>query len=112
MGWTLRCGTGWRRYNLIHMLVRSIPLFTGLPSLVRYAILISANILDWNYALTNLIRIVSYIPERYLLWFFPQGQVFNEFKRVSIRSLRPGSEYVLTTIPHPTGRPREHRSNL
>ncbi|OJJ63817.1 hypothetical protein ASPSYDRAFT_38478 [Aspergillus sydowii CBS 593.65] len=49
-------------YNLIHMLVRSIPLFTGLPSLVR---------------------IVSYIPEQYLLWFFPQGQVFNEFKRVA-----------------------------
>ncbi|KAL4756283.1 cytochrome P450 [Aspergillus foveolatus] len=49
-------------YNLIHMLVRSIPLFTGFPSLV------------W---------IVSYIPERYLFWLFPQGQVFNEFKRVA-----------------------------
>ncbi|KAL3431443.1 cytochrome P450 [Aspergillus tetrazonus] len=49
-------------YNLIHMLVRSIPLFTGFPSLVR---------------------IVSYIPEQYLLWLFPQGQVFNEFKRVA-----------------------------
>lgn len=28
------------RYNLIHMLVRSIPLFTGFPSLVRYVYLL------------------------------------------------------------------------
>ncbi|KAL4935415.1 hypothetical protein BDV06DRAFT_228854 [Aspergillus oleicola] len=49
-------------YNLIHKLIRSIPLFTGFPAIVR---------------------IVSYIPEEWLLWAFPQGQVFNEFKRVA-----------------------------
>ncbi|KAI1498012.1 cytochrome P450 [Biscogniauxia marginata] len=46
-------------YNVIHMIVRSIPLFTGFPLIVQ---------------------LVSYIPERVLLWAFPRGHMFNVFK--------------------------------
>ncbi|KKK19852.1 CND11p, partial [Aspergillus ochraceoroseus] len=64
-------------YNLIYTLVRSIPLFTGLP---------------W------IVRVVSYVPDSFLLWAFPRGQVFNEFKRVArenidrIMSNKPAAE--------------------
>ncbi|GKZ75835.1 hypothetical protein AnigIFM56816_003291 [Aspergillus niger] len=53
-------------YNLIHNLVRSIPLFTGFP---------------W------IVQVVSYVPERILLKLFPQGQVFNTFKIVALRNI-------------------------
>ncbi|RAK82730.1 cytochrome P450 [Aspergillus fijiensis CBS 313.89] len=53
-------------YNLIHNLVRSIPLFTGFP---------------W------IVQLVSFIPESFLLKAFPQGQVFNTFKAVALRNI-------------------------
>ncbi|KAK7935352.1 hypothetical protein PG985_000847 [Apiospora marii] len=46
-------------YNVIHMIIRSIPLFTGFP---------------W------LVQLVAHIPEDILLWAFPRGHVFNVFK--------------------------------
>ncbi|KAF2735645.1 cytochrome P450 [Polyplosphaeria fusca] len=54
-------------YNVIHMIVRSIPLFTGFPEIVR---------------------IVSCIPEKVLLWVFPRGQMFNTFKDVAKQRIR------------------------
>ncbi|KAL4901620.1 hypothetical protein BDW74DRAFT_170074 [Aspergillus multicolor] len=49
-------------YNLMITLVRSIPLFKNFPIIIR---------------------MVSYIPERYLLRLFPQGHVFPEYKRMA-----------------------------
>ncbi|ESZ98217.1 putative cytochrome P450 [Sclerotinia borealis F-4128] len=49
-------------YNVIHTIVRSIPLFTGFPSLVQ---------------------MLGYIPESVLLWAFPQGQSFTRFKTIA-----------------------------
>ncbi|KAJ6114889.1 cytochrome P450 [Penicillium sp. IBT 16267x] len=54
-------------YNLIHNLVKSIPLFTGIP---------------W------IVQVVSYIPESILLKCFPQGQVFNRFKEVALQNIQ------------------------
>ncbi|KAF1962999.1 cytochrome P450 [Byssothecium circinans] len=54
-------------YDVIHMIVRSIPLFTGFPIIVR---------------------IVNYIPESVLLWAFPRGQMFNKFKMVARQHIR------------------------
>ncbi|KAK3337578.1 cytochrome P450 [Cercophora scortea] len=54
-------------YNVIHAIVRSIPLFTGFP---------------W------LVRVVSLIPERVLLWAYPRGQMFNIFKDRAKRHIR------------------------
>ncbi|KAH7115075.1 cytochrome P450 [Dendryphion nanum] len=50
-------------YNVIHMLVRSLPFFTGFP---------------W------LIQIVSYIPESFLMWAMPRAQVFGKFKTIAV----------------------------
>ncbi|KAK3934316.1 cytochrome p450 [Diplogelasinospora grovesii] len=47
-------------YDIIHTIVRSIPLFTGFP---------------W------IVQIVAHIPERVLLWAYPRGQMFNVFKQ-------------------------------
>ncbi|KAF2203658.1 cytochrome P450 [Delitschia confertaspora ATCC 74209] len=58
-------------YNLIHQLVRSIPLFTGFP---------------W------IVQIVSYIPENILLALYPRGQVFNKFKEVARDHIRLAME--------------------
>ncbi|KAK3695836.1 cytochrome P450 [Podospora appendiculata] len=54
-------------YNVIHAIVRSIPLFTGFP---------------W------LVRVVGLIPERVLLWAYPRGQMFNIFKDRAKRHIR------------------------
>ncbi|RYP69919.1 hypothetical protein DL771_005812 [Monosporascus sp. 5C6A] len=57
-------------YDVIHNIVRSIPLFTGFP---------------W------MVQILSYVPENVLLWAYPRGQVFNVFKRI-VMSDMPESE--------------------
>ncbi|KAK0701924.1 cytochrome P450 [Lasiosphaeria miniovina] len=54
-------------YNVIHAIVRSIPLFTGFP---------------W------LVRVVSWIPESVLLWAYPRGQMFNIFKERAKQHIR------------------------
>lgn len=48
-------------------MVLSIPLFTGFP---------------W------IVQVVSHIPMSVLLWAFPQGQVFNDFKVVAKDTIR------------------------
>ncbi|KAF2008686.1 cytochrome P450 [Aaosphaeria arxii CBS 175.79] len=50
-------------YNVIHMLVRSLPFFTGFPFLIQ---------------------ILSYIPESFLMWAMPRAQVFNKFKTIAV----------------------------
>ncbi|KAK4222262.1 cytochrome P450 [Podospora fimiseda] len=47
-------------YDVIHAIVRSIPLFTQFPSIIR---------------------VLSLIPESVLLWAYPRGQMFNIFKQ-------------------------------
>lgn len=54
-------------FNVIYKMVISIPLFTGFP---------------W------IVQIVSRIPMGVLLWAFPQGQVFNDFKNVAKSCIR------------------------
>ncbi|KAF2786944.1 cytochrome P450 [Melanomma pulvis-pyrius CBS 109.77] len=49
-------------YNIIHTIVRSIPLFTGFP---------------------QIIQVVSLLPESFLLWAYPKGQMMNTFKVVA-----------------------------
>ncbi|QSZ30614.1 hypothetical protein DSL72_000171 [Monilinia vaccinii-corymbosi] len=53
-------------YNVIHMIARSVPLFTGFPLLVQ---------------------ILGYIPESILLWAFPQGQHFTRFKTIAHQNI-------------------------
>ncbi|KAL7793173.1 cytochrome P450 [Trichoderma ceciliae] len=50
-------------YNVIHTIVRSIPLFTGFP---------------------QIIQVLSLFPEKLLLWVYPKGQMFNVFRQVSL----------------------------
>ncbi|KAF2248555.1 cytochrome P450 [Trematosphaeria pertusa] len=54
-------------FNVIFKMVISIPLFTGFP---------------W------IVQLVSRIPMSVLLWAFPQGQVFNDFKNVAKHVIR------------------------
>ncbi|CAN8097128.1 unnamed protein product [Discula destructiva] len=54
-------------YNVIHTIVRSIPLFTGFP---------------W------IVQLVSFFPESFLLWAFPQGQMFNIFRDKAKQHIR------------------------
>lgn len=54
-------------FNVIFKMVISIPLFTGFP---------------W------IVQVVSRIPMSLLLWAFPQGQVFNDFKNVAKHCIR------------------------
>ncbi|TAQ86122.1 hypothetical protein B7494_g5556 [Chlorociboria aeruginascens] len=90
-------------YNLIHTIVRSLPLFTGIPQIVQHTL--------------TVLRIVSYIPELILVWAFPSGEMFNKFKRDLIKEgLRYGVmqrlprcspdvpiQYKQYTIPVPVG---------
>ncbi|KAI1443094.1 cytochrome P450 [Annulohypoxylon stygium] len=57
--------SGW--YDMMQMIVRSIPLFTNLP---------------W------IIRIVRAIPESFLLWAFPRGQMFQKFAQRARQNIR------------------------
>ncbi|KAI0420251.1 cytochrome P450 [Xylaria grammica] len=54
-------------YNVIHSIVRSIPLFTAFPLLVQ---------------------ILSYIPESVLMWAYPQGRVFSVFSNKALSHIR------------------------
>lgn len=53
-------------YNSVHIIIRSLPLFTGFPSLIQ---------------------IVGLIPEKVLLWAFPSGQNFKEFKKIALHHI-------------------------
>ncbi|KAM5467008.1 hypothetical protein MauCBS54593_005628 [Microsporum audouinii] len=80
------CGT---RYDTIHTIVRSIPLFTAFP---------------W------IVQVVSFIPESILLRAFPRGQMFNNFKDVAkqhiYRALRDTEE------SKKTGKKDTHHASL
>ena len=51
-------------YDVIHTIIRSLPLFTAFPEIVR---------------------VVSFVPENILLWAFPKGRGFNKFKEVALK---------------------------
>ncbi|KAI0548664.1 cytochrome P450 [Xylaria curta] len=54
-------------YDLIHSIVRSIPLFTAFPLLVQ---------------------ILSYIPEPVIMWAYPRGQVFSIFSNKAMKHIK------------------------
>ncbi|KAI0812130.1 cytochrome P450 [Xylaria sp. FL0064] len=54
-------------YNVIHSIVRSIPLFTAFPLLVQ---------------------ILSYIPENILMWAYPRGRVFSIFSNKALEHIK------------------------
>nr|WNZ75843.1 hypothetical protein [Trichoderma harzianum] len=54
-------------YNIIHAIVRSIPLFTGFP---------------------QIIQVLSLLPESLLLWVYPKGQMFNIFRQRALQQIR------------------------
>ncbi|KAK4066137.1 uncharacterized protein Triagg1_8205 [Trichoderma aggressivum f. europaeum] len=54
-------------YNVIHAIVRSIPLFTGFP---------------------QIIQVLSLLPESLLLWVYPKGQMFNIFRQRALNQIR------------------------
>ncbi|KAH0529920.1 hypothetical protein TsFJ059_004613 [Trichoderma semiorbis] len=54
-------------YDIIHAIVRSIPLFTGFP---------------------QIIQVLSLLPESLLLWVYPKGQMFNIFRQRALQQIR------------------------
>ncbi|UKZ75992.1 hypothetical protein TrVFT333_003688 [Trichoderma virens FT-333] len=54
-------------FNIIHAIVRSIPLFTGFPQLIQF---------------------LSLLPESLLLWIYPKGQMFNIFRQRALQQIR------------------------
>ncbi|KAI0400710.1 cytochrome P450 [Xylaria palmicola] len=54
-------------YNVIHTIVRSIPLFTAFPALVK---------------------VLSYIPESVIMWAYPKGRVFDIFSQKAKSHIR------------------------
>ncbi|KAI1653876.1 cytochrome P450 [Daldinia decipiens] len=54
-------------YDMLQAIIRSIPLFTGFP---------------W------IIYIAKSLPERFLLWVFPRGQMFKKFSQEATQSIR------------------------
>ncbi|PTB66041.1 cytochrome P450 [Trichoderma citrinoviride] len=54
-------------YDVIHAIVRSIPLFTGFP---------------------QIIQILSLLPESLLLKIYPKGQMFNIFRQRALEQIR------------------------
>ncbi|KAL1595330.1 hypothetical protein SLS60_010021 [Paraconiothyrium brasiliense] len=54
-------------YNVLHMMVLQVPLFTAFP---------------W------LAQIIKLVPKRLLLWAFPQGHAFNTFTEVARQRVR------------------------
>jgi hypothetical protein len=65
------------RYDVIHAIVRSLPLFTAFPFIVRYETQGSFSNLP-----THLTSVVSLVPEAVLLWAYPRGQLFKSFSDV------------------------------
>lgn len=77
-------------YDVIHTIVRSIPLFTFFPWIVRLVsdtCFVRSGCTEMK-PLVESCRIASYLPERFLLWVFPQGQVFNIFKDRAMRQIQ------------------------
>ena len=52
-----------RRYESLHTIIKSMPLFEGFP---------------W------MIKLIRYIPSSVLLWIDPRSQLFNDWKDVGV----------------------------
>lgn len=53
-------------YGLIRMIVLSLPLFTAFPLLIQF---------------------ISLIPESLILWVYPSGRIFDQFRKVALEQL-------------------------